>query len=889
MNSITYGWMDESLRHGHTYDPEIIKAIDASSLFIVFASRDYIRSDYCYKEFYEAHTKNIPIYVVNLEERIDWDKTDYGTTVRFHTQDQHVFFDDGHLLDKLNDKSLSDMYICHSDHPIKLSLHQDKPEFEMSAQLENQFTYTYKPEELKLVGREEELKQLEGFAVSPGMLQWTMIIGAAGTGKSRLCLEFATRKHSEGWNIFFYNSDLKEKLDKLSEMYFNRDTLIILDYTMSYTFDISEYLYEKWNEEKNLKYKIRVLLVDRDYGDNDDNERTEAKEQKDFLNNFQKAAYEKIEKNYPILAHHEAELYETMYRKDIPLFKMKLLSQEELVKVMRQYIRISHPTKVFNDKDANQLSERLKEIDPDNARPLLALFLAEIWAEDSTAATTEIIKALDLILSKDIEKRWIGNKGKDQYARTKAKDSMMAIVSYATVLGSVDFEDIKKNYPDQIEAIKESLCFPKDNTLKDHLMVVGLMDASMTRIQALKPDILGEYLVMKVVLTNPDTIDKLIPEGWHNMSYPRQFIANMYVDFEDECLNQAVLYNKIFLSGEKMRTMSDDSLRGYVDFITNLGQRSKNSSKQAINVLKCFYSIKSDIDSAKYISNSVCKLMWKQDLNESIDSVSFMRKLYSNHPTDEIAQGMAYALVNLSIDLDLEGREKSVDELREVYAAHQTDEVAYVMAMGLVSLTFVQNLEEREKSIAELRSVYSGHPTDEVAKQMAMGLVNLTVVQNLEEIENSIAELRDVYAAHQTDEVAKAMASGLVNLTVVQNLEGMENSIAELRKVYAAHPTDEVAEVMAQGLANLTIKRNLEGSEKSMAELRDVYAAHQTDEVAKKMAKCLCNLMIRMAIRGKNVYTLAVETKALSERHPMVVSGLIPNWLLRIFKSLNIR
>ena len=668
-------WMDEKLRHGKEYDPEIINAIDDCTAFLLFASRNYISSDYCKYEYNEAIAKGKPVYIVLLEENIDWDSTKLGTKIRFQNQHKDMFLDDEYLIEKLNDRNISDMYLCQTSEPVNFAIHHDLPKMTLPHQYGNQYTFMYRNknnERIKLVGRDNELKKLNEFTSSEDMFAWTMIIGAAGTGKSKLCLEFAYKKNAEGWNIYFFNENLNEELNNLPEM-FNRNTLIILDYTLSYTTFISEYIATQYDQSTELKYKLRVLLVDRDYQTEekkDEETKSKAAPMEDRL------AYSKAQEFFPFLSKNEAALKDSQYS-SIPLFKMNKLSDEQLADIMISYV-FQTTEKQLAQHDAENLVKRLKKIDPECTRPLFAIFIAEAWSQGKTLANMQ--DTLDIILSDEIEKRWLKQEdesGRDEHA---IKNAIKTIMSFATIHGTIQYDMLTDIFKDEIATLCKNMKLDEEG-LKTHLYRSRLMDKN-NNILAVRPDILGEYMVLFRMLEQPQLIDTLLTEEWYMDSAIRQFTSNMYVDFESDILQVADIKNRLLLNSEQMTVMSDKTLSTYVNAIIELGYRTIQASILAVQILEQYYGIKQDDEAANVLGDTLAKLIKDQGLEKRIIAKALMQKAYLEHNDPTMAAKYTSFLDYFSRQQELSVRQKAVQEARSLYKEHPTNGVEENLAGG---------------------------------------------------------------------------------------------------------------------------------------------------------------------------------------------------------------
>lgn len=134
--------------------------------------------------------------------------------------------------------------------------------------------FCYDSHNTVFVGRDKEMKLLQGFVVDERPLLWWAITGPGGVGKSRLAYEFVNElnaKHNNEWiarflpwksfSQQFYNQSLYPKLR-------NKDTnlFIVIDYIFAYEKEIAEWV--QWLHDQKLAekdgFKIRILLIERE-------------------------------------------------------------------------------------------------------------------------------------------------------------------------------------------------------------------------------------------------------------------------------------------------------------------------------------------------------------------------------------------------------------------------------------------------------------------------------------------------------------------------------------------------------------------------------------------------------------------------------------------------
>lgn len=121
---------------------------------------------------------------------------------------------------------------------------------------------SFSAESTKIVGRDVELRGLNDFLDNSNKFLWWVAIGPAGSGKSRLALELCKQNKKKGWNVGFlsrsYNNFNWGKFRPLN------NTLIIVDYVVGRTKEISDLVLELSRTSSFLENSVRVLLLERD-------------------------------------------------------------------------------------------------------------------------------------------------------------------------------------------------------------------------------------------------------------------------------------------------------------------------------------------------------------------------------------------------------------------------------------------------------------------------------------------------------------------------------------------------------------------------------------------------------------------------------------------------
>ena len=206
-------WIDkDGLSLGQDFNHVIMQNILDASCVMVFLSIHYCDSDYCMRELAYARENGKVIITVQLDSSEDLLMHRYGKRalqICKESQDIIPF-----------DESLVARIACCIDSNRVDVIEEDSvkndpdyffppyvPPFDISTPYFFRFAYNYKNDELKFIGREEELQKLDRFVNSSQIQSWCLIVGAGGTGKSRLCFEFAKQMNAKTWDVRYLDHE----------------------------------------------------------------------------------------------------------------------------------------------------------------------------------------------------------------------------------------------------------------------------------------------------------------------------------------------------------------------------------------------------------------------------------------------------------------------------------------------------------------------------------------------------------------------------------------------------------------------------------------------------------------------------------------------------------
>jgi hypothetical protein len=122
--------------------------------------------------------------------------------------------------------------------------------------------YVYSQRSIALTGRESELSRLGAFCDDPRPFLVQLLGGEAGSGKSRLALEFMRSLDSRWLCGFLSKDDMNGFLAELPLA--GNQVFVAIDYAGSAVAELGAFLGKATREASKYKIRLRVLLIERD-------------------------------------------------------------------------------------------------------------------------------------------------------------------------------------------------------------------------------------------------------------------------------------------------------------------------------------------------------------------------------------------------------------------------------------------------------------------------------------------------------------------------------------------------------------------------------------------------------------------------------------------------
>ncbi len=546
-------WFDQrKLTAGDRFDSVIEESIRNACCCIFFLTMNYGDSEYCWKELKLAMENKISIYPVVIDSQENIDLSMYGKNMMALIEARSAIAidrDDLQRIAKRHGVKETDT----TGGKLDCYLPPYVPEYREPDYLASKYTFNYMPKKMRLIGREKEMQILKEFIHSDKT--WALIVGVGGSGKSRLAYELFLDMHDNGWDAYYFIKGIELELMSFNMELMN-DTLIIIDYAIAYSRVISRFL-DGFTPHNMNGYKLKVLLVDRD----DENKQSD-----------------EPPAHHPFAKGFKDSLHPGRFG-NLPLFTLKPLDKNSLRKIMKQYTCLAHGI-VMDDKTSSNLQKKLSsDIDPRNQRPLYALFMAESWASGNDPVKWEKDKALSHVF--DREKHiWLDKASLQREDIPDFVQALTDILTRATFNDDIWLERLQEESKESLDLIEDLLLTEKSQILKDYLEEIGLLASIGNKkyVAALKPDLVGEYLVLSYMQANPFLIHSLFTHDWYNDYNVTQFLRRFFMDFKTELYQIPQFWNTLI-----DYKIADDDNEGIYDFI-NLLTTMADSSHKSIGI-----------------------------------------------------------------------------------------------------------------------------------------------------------------------------------------------------------------------------------------------------------------------------------------------------------------
>ncbi|MCA1909317.1 MAG: hypothetical protein LDL39_13240, partial [Magnetospirillum sp.] len=339
---------------------------------------------------------------------------------------------------------------------------------------------------IPLLGRDDELAQLLGFATQGSSKpRWWLLGGEGGAGKSRLALELVLRCEDLGWHAGFVDWDADFNWDQWEP---DRPCLLVVDYAQKDAQNYGTWLRRLCDRRSGFAHEVRVLLLERDL-------------KGPWLEQLMGSGS------------HQARLESHRYLSPQTL---PALSVDVLWQIVDKVFASKQKPLPARDKALADLAR----IDP-HGRPLFAALFADALAEGGDTAQWDDQTLIRAILRREAEKFW---------KSAGVTEDDLNLLALATMTGGLDLT------PEITSDLRQAGLIDADIP-RDRCRYSALCNRKVTtHLFPLEPDILGELFVLdriaKDCTADPSLAELLWRYGWRlNPLAMAQFLDRAGRDF----------------------------------------------------------------------------------------------------------------------------------------------------------------------------------------------------------------------------------------------------------------------------------------------------------------------------------------------------------------------
>ena len=472
----------------------------------------------------------------------------------------------------------------------------------------NANSFVYDMRASKFFGREQEMKELISFAGNDAHFMWWAILGPGGMGKSRLSLEFEDKLKKAGWSVLrLQPNDYRRSADIKSFTDRHENVLLIADYGQGYAKELGDLMRDYTDKNHG---KLRLLILERDNS-------AVSKPLTDQL----------IESGEGIR--------ESLYN-DKPM-QLSKVSDDALGGIIRSYAE--YMGKTLSDAQVNLIIHTLSDVDKDLVRPLYALFITDAVCEGSDPRQWKRNEVLDWVLIR--EERLIARNIGEHIGTGPAdeqKEAVRKLRAIATFCGDIDTDTLKSSYSGAWEEYADSFSKSVGNSaLIKTLVKAGLIEEN--RLLAVRPDLLGEYFVMKEL---ESIADELFCKGWADGRNKLEFLFRLILDYKEDLKDKTAFFDKIF-TGNPVESINAFDYSGILVNITSL---FPDFSKDAAETLRRLSEERfpNDREIALNYAEGLFNLSCVQnDPTEGAKTIETLRKLSEERFPDDREIALPYA------------------------------------------------------------------------------------------------------------------------------------------------------------------------------------------------------------------------------------------------------
>ena len=534
--------------------------------------------------------------------------------------------------------------------------------------------YVYHERMTALFGRDDELQRLLSFVTdSRDPFRWWALVGAGGSGKSRLAMELCDKVGAlPGWDCRILRSNDYDDL-RTTFASFTQSTLVVADYVQAHARELGSVMEALANEP--LPFPLRVLLVERT---------GKGAEMSGF--DWTRQLYENV--------HDESKFERLCWKPDF--LQLEPLTDAALTEIIKAFAASLRDKNIStrqppDDAQCKTLMDRLYAIDPDLRRPLYALFLTGAWMDGQDPARWNRERVLEDIIKKE-------NKRLDericQVTRIDDRKGLiyedcLYLYSLSTAMLGASPQMVRDHCPKLWADVTRDAEDTKLRDPKTLLARLGLLHGD--KLIAMEPDLMGEYFVYRWLVSEEGEKHReaFLQAVWSKPENAFVFCDRLFSDYK-HLLNENPAHWTLLLPPPDQPVYDGSPFTAW------------QMASLCVNAI------------------ADCEL-----LSSCQDVFRILEMIFTQFPNNwVIAAMLAVGLFNLSSKQDAEDAALSVDRIAALLARfHDNREIAVTLASGLVNLSNKQDAECAAQTVDRIAALLVRFPGDRViAMQLAVGL-----------------------------------------------------------------------------------------------------------------------------------------------------------------------
>ncbi|MCH7753086.1 MAG: hypothetical protein IH898_13160, partial [Planctomycetes bacterium] len=362
--------------------------------------------------------------------------------------------------------------------------------------------FVYRNERIRVVGRDEELRELTDWLEDKRPFSWDLWTGPAGAGKSRLALQLCRRFEST-WNVGFYDWQYHSQV-RWDIWTPNRDTLMVFDYVAEHATEIGQIVRSLADRNWPGGRRVRALLLEREIlrskaGATEMQSDPQLTPLPAWLDLFLKEGRQAGAKFR--LSHAHKNL-------DRPERPIEGVSIAALGEILQEDADLEdHP---LEEAELVRRLALIVTIDP-RRRPLFAAMTAEVLREGGDVAPWSVDSLVQHVLQRERD-RWNKALTSSGLESNSQQAPWLRLACLSTICGSLQSERLDAALADPL-ASKSGL--PSATAWVDGTVYRLLVSGGGSRdALKLEPDILGEAFVLWQLDGDSMIVDSLIALAW---------------------------------------------------------------------------------------------------------------------------------------------------------------------------------------------------------------------------------------------------------------------------------------------------------------------------------------------------------------------------------------